>query len=100
MKIQVTSDTDLIVRSFAYVAKQLAPSVQYEQILGEAEKHRSALRLLQRDAHEMAEQALRKHALTKMESERMRDAASQAIAQGQQAISRIAAQYAPHRHAA
>lgn len=95
-----TSDADLIVRSFAYVAKQLAPSVHYEQILGEAERHRSALRLLQRDAFEMAEQGVRRHALTKTESDRMREAATQAIAQGQQAISRITAQYAPHKQAA
>lgn len=100
MKIQIKFDTDLVVRSFAYVAKKMGPSAQYEQILGEAEKHRSALRLIQRDVNEMAEQGLRKHALTKIESDRMRETAAQAIAQGLQAITRIAAQYAPHRQAA
>ena len=96
-------EPDLTVQSFAYVARQLArlsaalaPSAQYEQILGEAEKHRSALRLMQRDVFEMTEQGLRGQILSRTEFE----AAMRKIDQAQQAISRIAAQYAPHRLAA
>jgi hypothetical protein len=107
MNIQTQFETDLTVRSFAYVAKQLAqspaappPSVQYEQILREAEKHRSALRLVQRDAFEMMEQGLRKGTLTKAEFHRLRETAAQTIEQAQQAINRIAAQYAPRKLAA
>lgn len=107
MNIDTKFETDLTVRSFAYVARQLAASpaaparsAQYEQILGEAEKHRSALRLVQRDVFEMAEQGLRKQALTTVEFRRLREAAAQTIEQAQQAITRIAAQYAPHEMAA
>lgn len=107
MNIPTKFDTDLTVRSFAYAAKQLArspgapaPSALYEQILGEAEKYRSALRMVQRDVFEMAEQCLRRQTLTKSEFDRVRDAAEQTIAKAQQAITRIAAQYAPQRLAA
>ena len=102
MSIQTQFDTDLTVQSFAYVASQLArtPSAQYEQILSEAEKHCSALRLMERDALETAEQALRRQALTKTECHWVRETAIQTFAQAQQTISRIAAQYAPHRLAA
>ncbi|RJG07496.1 hypothetical protein D3870_17180 [Noviherbaspirillum cavernae] len=107
MNIQSKFDTDMTVRSFAYVAMQLArspaapgPSALYEQILGEAEKHRSALRLVLRDVFEMAEQGLRRQTLTKTEFHRLRDTATQTIAQAQQAITRIATQYAPHKLAA
>lgn len=107
MDIQPKFEADLTVRSFAYVAKQLAvsqsslaPSAQYERILSEAEKHRSALRMVQRDAFEMADQALRKQTLTKAEFHRMREAVTQTISQAQQAISRIVAQYAPQKLAA
>ena len=107
MDIQPKFNADMTVRSFAYAAKQLAisqaslaPSVQYERILAEAEKYRSALRLVQRDAFEMAEQDLRKATLTKAEFHQVCETAVQAIAQAQQAISRIAGQYAPQRLAA
>lgn len=107
MDIQPKFDADMTVRSFAYTAKQLAtlhaslaPSALYERILAEAEKHRSALRLVQRDAFEMAQQGLRKQALTKAEFHQVCDAAVQAVSQAQQAVTRIAAQYAPQKLAA
>jgi hypothetical protein len=107
MNIQSKFDTDLTVRSFDYVARQLArspaalaPSAQYEQILSEAEKHRSALRMVQRDVLEMVEQGVREQTLTKAEFHRLREAVVQTIAQAQQAITHIAAQYAPHKLAA
>jgi hypothetical protein len=107
MTIQAKFHTDLTVQSFAYVARQLArssaalaPSEQYEQILSEAEKHRSALRLVQRDMFEMAEQGLREQALTKTEFHQLRETAGRMINQAQEAITRIAAQYAPHELAA
>ncbi|RZI44695.1 hypothetical protein EGT07_04600 [Herbaspirillum sp. HC18] len=107
MNMQIKSETDMTVRSFAYVAKQLAqspsaasPSALYAQILGEAEKHRSALRLAQRDVLETAEQELRKHTLTKSECQQWLETVYQVVAQAQQAISRIVAQYAPHKLAA
>ena len=107
MDLQPKFEADLTVRSFAYSARKLAvshaslaPSAQYERILGEAEKHRSALRLVQRDAFEMADMGLRMQRLTKAEFHQMREAAAQAIAQAQLAITRIAAQYAPQKLAA
>ena len=107
MDIQPKFEADMTVRSFAYTAKQLArthtslaPTVQYERILAEAEKHRSALRLVQRDVFEMLEQGLRMHTVTKAESDHIRQTSAQMVTQAQQAISRIAAQYAPHRLAA
>lgn len=107
MTIKTKFEADLTVRSFAYVAKRLAkssaavaPSVQYERILNEAEKHRSALRLVQRDVNEMTEQGVRKQTLTKAECERVRETAAQTIARAQETITRIAAEYAPHRLAA
>jgi hypothetical protein len=94
-------DTDIVVRSFAHVAKEMAKATTtYENILGEAEKHRSALRLMQRDVFETTESELRRKRLTKAEFQQMREAAAQAIAKGLDAITRIAAQYAPHRLAA
>lgn len=107
MNIQARFDADLTIRSFAYVAEQLARSsaapvspAQYEQILQEAEKHLGALRLMQGDVFALTEQELREQALTKTEFNRLRSAVAQAITAAQQAISRIAAQYAPHRLAA
>jgi hypothetical protein len=107
MTTQTNFETDLTVQSFAYVAKQLArlpaaaaSSGLYEQILGEAEKHRSALGLVQRDVFELTEQGLRKQTMTKEEFCRLREIAAQTITQAQQAITRIAAQYAPHQLAA
>lgn len=106
MKIETKIDTDLTVQSFAYMARKLASSsaaaasAQYEQILSEAEKHRCALRLMRRDALEMAEQGLRKRALTKADFVRLDETTAQAVTQAQQAITRIAEQYAPQRMAA
>lgn len=107
MDIQPKFEADLTIRSFDYAAKQLAvsqssltPSAQYERILCEAEKHRSALRMVQRDAFEMADQGLRKQTLTKAEFHQLREAVTQTISQAQQAITRIAAQYAPQKLAA
>lgn len=106
MTVQARLETDMTIRSFAYVAKQLASSsaldscTLYGQLLAEAEKYRSALRLMQRDAFEMAEQDLRKQTLTKAEFTQVRETASRTIAQAQQSITRIAAQYAPQQLAA
>jgi hypothetical protein len=104
MKTQTQFDIDLTVRSFAYVAEQLtrspavlAPSAQYEQILSEAEKHRSALRLVRRDTFEMVEEAFRNQTMTKSQFHQSRKAAERAIEQAQEAITHIAAQYAPHK---
>jgi hypothetical protein len=105
MTTQNRFDADLTVRSFAYVAKQLAqgaaaPSALYEQILAEAEKHRSALRMMRRDMVEKVETALRSRTLTKGEFQSLCDAAVQKIELAQQSITRIAMQYAPQRLAA
>ncbi|HJV51151.1 hypothetical protein [Noviherbaspirillum sp.] len=109
MNIQTKSDIDLTVQSFAYVARQLAQAQDertpatatlHEKILGEAEKHRSALRLLQRDVFEMAEQALRMQAMTTAEFQQLRETAARMIAQAQEAITAIAGQYAPRKLAA
>ncbi|HYD94394.1 MAG TPA: hypothetical protein VEC01_03640 [Noviherbaspirillum sp.] len=105
--MQTEFAADLTVQSFAYVASQLAraaagrtPSGQYEQILGEAEKHRSVLRLMRRDMLEVAEQSLRRQSLSKSDCQRLRELAARAIAEAEQAIDTIVAQYAPHRMAA
>jgi hypothetical protein len=107
MNMPTKFETDLTVRSFAYVVKQLIqssvaqkPSALYAQILREAEKHRSALRLVLRDVFEMTEQELRKRTLTKAEFQRMRDTAAGTIRKAQQEITCIATQYAPHELAA
>jgi hypothetical protein len=107
MNMQTKFDIELTVRSFAYVAKRLArspaapaPCALYEQILGEAEKHRAALRLVQRDLLEMAERGLREQKLTKAEFQQLRDSADRAVAHAQGSITRIAARYAPHKLAA
>ncbi|GAB3537912.1 hypothetical protein GCM10027343_02280 [Noviherbaspirillum agri] len=107
MKSVTHIDTDLIVQAFAYQARQLAAAsasctrtVLYEQILSEAEKHRSALRLAQRDIVEATAQALRKQMLNAAEAECLRESASRGIARALQAIGRIAAHYAPHKLAA
>jgi len=100
MNIYSQLDTDLIVRSFAHVAKQLSVAAQQDHIFSEAEKHRSALRMMQRDVFETAEQELRRKMLTKAEFQQLRERAVQKATQGQDAITRIAAQYAPHRLAA
>ncbi|HJV85350.1 MAG TPA: hypothetical protein VJ698_07715 [Noviherbaspirillum sp.] len=101
MTIQTTSDIDLTIQSFAYVARKLAePSAPHERILDEAEKHRSALRLLQRDMIEQAEQGVRRQALTKEEFRKLHETVMQAVAQAEEAISSIVAQYTPQRLAA
>lgn len=106
MNVQAKFGIDLTVRSFAYVARQLAktstlaPSALYAQILGEAEKHRSAIRLVQRDAFEMAERGLRKQTLAKTEYHQLLQTVTQTATQAQQEIARIAEQYAPQKLAA
>ena len=102
MNNQTKFQIDLAVQSFAYVARQLAssPSAQLEHILAEAEKHRQALRIIQRDVFEMTRQKLRDHDMSERAFLRIRKAATKAIEQAQDAISRIAAQYAPQRLAA
>ncbi|TFW10141.1 hypothetical protein E4K72_02420 [Oxalobacteraceae bacterium OM1] len=106
MNTETKFESVLTVRSFAYVAKQLArtpegaPAARYEQILGEADKHRSALRLLRRDAFDTAAQGQRDGLLTRAEAERIRQSAIATVAQAEHLISRIAAQYAPQRLAA
>lgn len=105
--MQTKVQIDLIVRSFAYVAQQrslspatLAAAAQYEQILTEAEKHRQALRLIQRDVFDMAYQKLRTQALTKLAYDRKRRGVSVAVERALGEISRISAQYSPHKLAA
>lgn len=107
MDIQKQSEIDLTVRSFAYMAKQLAgsqvalaPAEQYERIAREAENHRSALRLVYRDVLEMVGQALRWRKLTKAESRQLCEATAQMVEKGQQEITSIAGKYAPQRMAA
>lgn len=107
MDSEIKTNIDLTVQSFAYIARQLArspsgsdASVPYEEVLNEAKKYRSALRLLQRDVFESTEQGLRQQKLTKTEFQRLREMAAQAIAQAQKAITRITEQYAPQRLAA
>lgn len=107
MHIQPQSVTDLTVRSFAYAAKQLAqspvaqaPNALYEQVLSEAEKYRSAVRLVQRDVFEMTDQGLRMHTLSRTEFQQLRDSAAQVVAQALEAITRIVAQYSPQKLAA
>lgn len=107
MNTQPKLETDLTIQSFSYVARKLAqatpplePSVRYEHILSEAEKHCSALRLMQRDVFEKTEQELREHAMSKTEFQSMRQTVAHSIAQAQQAITHIAAHYAPRKLAA
>ncbi len=102
MSIQTRLEIDLTVRSFDHVARQQArlPSFQYEQILREADKHRSALQLVLRDAVETALQGLRDGTMEKTDFDRIRETTAQAAAQATQAIDRIATQYAPHKLAA
>src|SRR6478609_9142265 len=104
MNLSTEIDINLTVRSFAYVAKQLArscaalgSSARYEQIINEAEKHRSALRMVQRDVFERVEQGLRHQTLTSADCHKVRETATQRIARAQQTITRIAEQYAPHK---
>ena len=102
MNTQTKFQIDLTVRSFAYVAKQLgaSPSAQFAQILNEAERHRQALRLVQRDVLEFANQQWRERTLTEAAFLRIRKEATQVIEQAQGKISRIAAQYSPQKLAA
>ncbi len=102
MNIQTKFQIDLTVRSFAYVAKQLgtSPSAQFAQILNEAERHRQALRLVQRDVLEFANQQWRERTLTETAFQRLRKEAERVIEQAQGKISRIAAQYSPQKLAA
>lgn len=102
MNTQTKFQIDLTVRSFAYVAMQLAtsPSAQFAQILNEAERHRQALRLVQRDVLELANQQWRERALTETAFQRLRKEATRIIEQAQEKISRIAEQYSPQKLAA
>ncbi|HJV75246.1 MAG TPA: hypothetical protein VJ654_13555 [Noviherbaspirillum sp.] len=107
MDSKIKTSIDLTVQSFAYAAKQLTrmspasdASAHYAQVVNEAEKYRSALRLVQRDVFEMTEQSLRQQKLTKTDFQRLREMSVQAIEQAQRAITRIAEQYAPQRLAA
>ncbi len=107
MNIQARAEIDLTIRSFAYVARKLAEtsggitaSTPHAQLVGAAEKHRSALRLLKRDVIERAEQGVRKQALSKEEFRQLREAMTQAVTQAQEAITSIMAQYAAQKLAA
>ncbi|MDB5759297.1 MAG: hypothetical protein JWM30_2586 [Burkholderia sp.] len=107
MNAKLKNRTDLIVQSFAYVAGKLAQSADpqqlaalHEEVLGEAEKHRSALRLMQRDVVDSATQGLRTRTLSEARFRRVADAATRTINLAQDAITRIVSQYAPHRMAA
>ena len=101
MDMQTKFQADLTVRSFAYVANQLARSNEttalYDQIQREAERHASALRLVERDAFAAAAMALREKSLTPSEFQQARQAAALTIAQAQAAITRAAAKYAPQK---
>jgi len=102
MKFTTKLDTDLTVQSFAYMANKLArsPGVQYEQILSVAENHRSALRLIQRDVIDLVQAELAKQNVAVSDYQRIRKTIARKIDQAQQAITRIAAQYAPYALAA
>lgn len=107
MDTKLKRRTDLTVQSFSYVAGKLAQSADqmtlaalYEEILAEAEKHRSALRLVQRDVFDFVNQGLRSKTLTEARFRRMRDMAARTTALAQDAITRIASQYAPQKMAA
>ena len=100
-------EADLTVRSFAHMASRLAhaigscgPAAVYAQVLVEADKHRSALALVQRDVAEEAETRLRKHAASKAEVTQAVKAAAYTVAHARRAIDRIAASYAPQKLAA
>jgi hypothetical protein len=102
MNFQTKIRIDLAVQSFAYVASQLAssPSAQFEHIVNEAEKHRHALQVMQRDVFEVTRQKLHDQVMSEKAFHRNRKAAATAIEQAQDAITRIVAQYSPHRMAA
>ena len=107
MNARLKRRTDLTTLSFAYIAGKLAQSSHpqmltslYEQILCEAEKHRSALRLMQRDVLDTTNEGLRTKTLTEVRAQRIRDTAAKTIALAQDAITRIASQYAPQKMAA
>jgi hypothetical protein len=107
MNAKLGHRTDLTVQSFSYVAGKLAQSSDsrmmtslYEQILAEAEKHRSALRLMQRDVADLTNEGLRTRTLSDVRAQRIRDTATKTIELAQDAITRILSQYAPQRMAA
>jgi hypothetical protein len=107
MNAKLKRRTDLTVQSFSYIAGKLTQSSHpevwtalYEQILGEAEKHRSALRLMRRDVFDLANEGLRTGILSDVRAQRMRDTATKTVELAQDAITRIASQYAPQKMAA
>jgi hypothetical protein len=107
MDTKLKRRTDLTVQSFSYVAGKLAQSADqllltalYEEILAEAEKHRSALRLIQRDVFDFVSEGLRTKTLTEARFRRVRDIATKTTELAQDAITRIASQYAPQKMAA
>ena len=107
MNARLKRRTDLTTQSFSYIAGKLAQSSHplmltslYEQILGEAEKHRGALRLMQRDVFDATNEGLRTKALSDVRAQRIRDTAAKTIELAQDAITRIASQYAPQKMAA
>ena len=107
MNAKLKRRTDLTVQSFSYTAGKLAQSSHpqmltslYEQILGEAEKHRGALRLMRRDVFDLANEGLRTGTLSDVRAQRIRDTATKTVELAQDAISRIASQYAPQKMAA
>lgn len=105
MDVQATSHAAAIVRSFAYVAKQLAGNTvvtpaQYKQIHGEALKHESALNLLRRDVVEHARHALRNRSITRIEYRSACVTAEHAIAKAKKEITRTLAEFADYALAA
>jgi hypothetical protein len=107
MNAKLKHRTDLTVQCFSYVAGKLAQSSDprrltslYEQILAEAEKHRSALRLMQRDVADLIYEGLRTGTLGDVRAQRIRDTAAKTVELAQDAITRIAFQYAPQKMAA
>lgn len=107
MNAKLKCRTDLTVQCFSYIAGKLAQSFDprmltslYEEILAEAEKHRSALRLMQRNIADLTNEGLRTRTLSDVRAQRIRDTATKTIGLAQDAITRIVSQYAPQRMAA
>ena len=99
--------TALTVQCFTYVAGKLAqtsallsPTALHAQVLAEAERHYSALRLMQRDLLQSTDDGLRSGTLSAGKARLMRDAASKTIKGAQDQITRIASQFTPQKLAA
>lgn len=99
--------TALTVQCFSYVVGKLtqssavlSPTALHAQVLGEAEKHCSALRLMQRDLFQSTDDGLRSGTLSAGKARLMRNAAARTIKGAQDQITRIASQFTPQKLAA